>query len=114
MLLRLSADPLLPPIACPLSAVQQCGQLECLLELQREGEAEGEGPLAEGPGDAGATCSTGRGNPTDGRHQAQQRTLLLGGVRPEEHAALRQLVRCLAGQTHVGLLDAACCLDVVR
>ena len=35
-------------------------------------------------------------------------------VRPEEHAALRQLARCLAGETHAGLLDAATCLEVVR
>ncbi|KAL4437126.1 hypothetical protein ABPG75_004265 [Micractinium tetrahymenae] len=113
VLLRLAADPSLPPIACPLSAVQQCGELARLMELQDEGEAEGEA-AAEGAEDAEAGIGGGSSSGSAAQPLPKQRQLLLVGVRPEEHAALRQLVRCLAGETHAGLLDAVCCLDVVR
>lgn len=92
-LLQVTADPSLPPIPCPPSVLAQCGELQRLAEIVQE---SGEGP-----------CSA---------SQPDQPPLLLplAGVAPEEHGALQQLVRCQAGRTHVGLLEATQLLDVTR
>lgn len=110
VLLRLAADPSLPPIACPLSAVHQSRQLACLLELRQEDGVDVATDAAVAAKEAEqASDSGGAGTPA-----GRQPQVVLVGVRPEEHAALRQLARCLAGETHAGLLEAACLLDVVR
>ncbi len=110
VLLRLAAEPSLPPIACPLSAVHQSRQLACLLELQQEDGTDVAMDAAAAAKEAEQASDSG----SAGRPAGLQPHLVLVGVRPEEHAALRQLVRCLAGETHAGLLEAACLLDVVR
>lgn len=92
LLLRIAADPSLPPIPCPPAAAAQCGELVRLLQVLEEEQA------------AATASSSGR----------QPRQLALHGVAPEEHAALRQLVRCLSGRTHAGLLEATLLLDVAR
>jgi hypothetical protein len=96
VLLRAAADPSLPPITCPRSAAQQCGELMRLLEVLEEAHPEGSSSAAE------AVSS----------HQQPELALL--GVAAEEHAALQQLVRCLVGETHAGLLEASQLLDVTR
>ena len=96
VLLRVAADPSLPPITCPRSAAQQCGELMRLLEVLEEAHPEGSSRAAE------AASS----------HQQPELALL--GVAAEEHAALQQLVRCLVGETHAGLLEASQLLDVTR
>lgn len=97
LVIRLAADPSLPLIPCPLSAAVQSGELCRLLEVL--------GEEAEGPTGAG---SSGRGSPPAARE------VPLAGVVPEDHAALRQLVGCLAGTTHAGLLEVTLLLDVTR
>jgi hypothetical protein len=104
VLLRVAADPSLPPITCPRSAAQQCGELIRLLEVLEEAEPEGSSRADE------AACSP--GGSSSGCHGQPELALL--GVAPEEHAALQQLVRCLAGETHAGLLEATQLLDVTR
>lgn len=105
ILLRVAADPSLPAVPCPLAAAAQCGELRRLVEVL--GEAEGQAAGGE-PASAG------------GQHQQQQPqpggalVLPLVGVAPEERPALEQLVGCLAGRTHAGLLEATQLLDVAR
>ncbi len=101
VLLRIAADPSLPPIPCPLSAAAQCGELCRLLEVLGE--------------DGQAPCSPPQQQQQDQPDQQQQAAVLpLAGVAPQEHAALQQLVSCLAGRTHSGLLESTLLLDVAR
>ena len=93
--LRVAADPSLPAVCCLLPAAQQCGELVRLLEVVEE-DAEGSaGGSGSGPELVGLE-------------------LQLAGIAREEHAALQQLVHCLAGHTHAGLLEATQLLDVTR
>lgn len=97
MWLRLAADPSLPAIRCPLRAAQQANELQRVWELLEESGAF-----------SGST-SSGRGGDIESGLGAA-----LPGIAAEEHAALQQLVGCLAGETHAGLLEATQLLDVLR
>ena len=116
VLLRIAADPSLPPIACALSAAAQCGELCRLLEVLGEG-----GQTSIGEQQQQQQQQAGGQAPLDDqqqqqRQQQQQQPLVLplAGVAPEEHTALRQLVGCLSGRTHAGLLESTLLLDVAR
>ena len=104
VLLRLAADPALPPVPCPLAAARQCSQLAQLLDLFLDGG--GDAAVEE----AGRDCGGGGG----GGGGAPPREVPLAGVAAEEHAVLQRVVACLAGQTHVGLLEGTLLLDVAR
>jgi hypothetical protein len=102
MWLRVAADPSLPAIRCLLRAAQQSNEMRRLWEFLEESSAFG-----------GSSSSPGSQSKA-GSGAAHQTELLVPGVAAEEHAALQQLVACLAGETHAGLLEAMQLLDVLR
>lgn len=114
VLLRIAADPSLPPIACPLSAAAQCGELCRLLEVLGEGGQPSIGEQQQQQRQAGERHE--QQQQQAGQQQQQQQPLILplAGVAPEEYTALLQLVGCLSGCTHAGLLESTLLLDVAR
>ncbi|KAL4859438.1 Zinc finger CCCH domain-containing protein 40 [Chlorella vulgaris] len=96
VMLQVTSQPPLPAIICPRIVAQQCGELLRQLEVLEE---------------AGTAAGSWRG---DGGQPIQLQQLVLTGVSRDEHAALQQLVNCLAGKTHAGLLEATQLLDVTR
>lgn len=98
-----AGEPALPPVACPPAVAAQCGELGRLLEVLEEEEVAEEQP---------SSSSSGGGSPA--AEPPAARRLVLPGVVPDEHAALCQLVGCLAGRTHAGRLEATLLLDVAR
>lgn len=95
-MLQVTSQPPLSAIICPRIVAQQCGELLRQLEVLEE---------------AGTAAGSWQG---DGGQPIQLQQLALTGVSRDEHAALQQLVNCLAGKTHAGLLEATQLLDVTR